>query len=299
MSLLREIQNAAVDSNVKLADLLRKCKILAARLGNKEFKDWVERELNGYPIEEDQQLPEYRIYQVNSKGHFSGPFGSGLRNADIPLMCLPKEAREVLGHSYMGQPVAAMEDLVKKSDSGVAQEPWNPNLVAMFSSLFYRNMSCVQAWKVIPINQIIGTLDAIRNKILNFALEIEGEAPSAGDGPVNSNPLPQEKIQQIFNMNFTGNVGNLATGSHDFTQTTNNVDSNPEIFSRLLETIQTLSNQNLAAQVIPSIEKMRMTQGTSSYKDHYLRFMSIISDHMQVFGPVVAPYLPALASLIS
>ncbi len=48
MSLLREIQNAAVDETVSLAVLLRKCKILAARLGNIEFKTWVDKELNGY-----------------------------------------------------------------------------------------------------------------------------------------------------------------------------------------------------------------------------------------------------------
>ena len=37
MSLLREIQDAAVDSDVELATLLRKCKVLGARLGNSEI----------------------------------------------------------------------------------------------------------------------------------------------------------------------------------------------------------------------------------------------------------------------
>jgi hypothetical protein len=48
MSLLREIQNAAVDKNTDVCTLLRQCKILAARLGNEVFKRWVENELNGY-----------------------------------------------------------------------------------------------------------------------------------------------------------------------------------------------------------------------------------------------------------
>ena len=45
MSLLREIQNAAIDGGVKLQTLLRKCKVLAARLGNDEFSQWVDAEL--------------------------------------------------------------------------------------------------------------------------------------------------------------------------------------------------------------------------------------------------------------
>ncbi|WP_257233996.1 MULTISPECIES: AbiTii domain-containing protein [unclassified Acinetobacter] len=90
MSLLREIQNDAVNSNIKVSDLLRRCKVLAYRLGNEDFKTWVDSELNGY--ESLDGIPSYRIYNdVNSKGHFSGAFGSGLRNADIPSNCFPKE----------------------------------------------------------------------------------------------------------------------------------------------------------------------------------------------------------------
>ena len=74
MSLLREIQDAAVNSEVELATLLRKCKVLAARLGNGEFKSWVDNELDGYKSPDG--LPDYRVLTVNSKGHFAGAFGS-------------------------------------------------------------------------------------------------------------------------------------------------------------------------------------------------------------------------------
>jgi hypothetical protein len=55
MTLLRDIQEAALDSKVNLADLLRKCKVLAARLKHEEFATWVDWELNGYP--ERKMLP--------------------------------------------------------------------------------------------------------------------------------------------------------------------------------------------------------------------------------------------------
>ena len=91
MSLLQEIQNDVTNSNVSISNLLRKCKILAYKLGNEDFKAWVEYELNGYP--KDQQfLPNYRILKnVYSKGHFSGSFGRALRDADVPTFNLPKE----------------------------------------------------------------------------------------------------------------------------------------------------------------------------------------------------------------
>jgi hypothetical protein len=41
MTLLEEIQNAAVDATSDLGTLLRKCKLLAARLGSKSLEEWV------------------------------------------------------------------------------------------------------------------------------------------------------------------------------------------------------------------------------------------------------------------
>ncbi|HEY6873045.1 MAG TPA: hypothetical protein VI298_10010 [Geobacteraceae bacterium] len=98
MSLLREIQDAAIDSKTDLTVLLRKCKVLAARLGSPDFKQWVENELSGYS--DIESLPDYRVWRVNSKGHFSGPFQSGLRNADIPMSCIPKDFHKNLSHAY-------------------------------------------------------------------------------------------------------------------------------------------------------------------------------------------------------
>ena len=57
----------------------------------------------------------------------------------------------------------------------------------------------------------------IKTKILNFVLEIEMIDKDAGDVAINSNPIPQEKINQIFNINITGNVQNLASGNNKST----------------------------------------------------------------------------------
>ncbi len=45
MSLLRQIQNATIDPKFQLADILRMCKILAARLDHKAFNEWINQEV--------------------------------------------------------------------------------------------------------------------------------------------------------------------------------------------------------------------------------------------------------------
>ncbi|AIJ46922.1 hypothetical protein O987_14030 [Comamonas testosteroni TK102] len=297
MSLLRQIQDAAIDSSIDLPTLLRKCKVLAARLGNDDFKRWIDSELSGYDNTDD--LPEYRIFGVNSKGHFSGPFGSGLRNAHIPLSCFPEDFREILGHSYFTQPIAAMASLVADGKSGTLQEPWNPDLVAHFGQRIYENMVCMQAWKVIPTSALVAALDTVRTRILNFALEIEAQNPAAGEAMANEKPVPQETVQHIFNTYITGDVQNLASGSTNFTQHAKqqkNVDH--ELFAKLLDAIAAANlAKPLEVELGGAVEELRATNGTTAFKEKYHRFMGIVADHMQVLGPVVAPFLAPLAVL--
>ena len=296
MSLLREIQDAVTDRKMDLANLLRKCKVLATRLGSEEFKFWIDSELSGYKNVED--LPEYRIFQVTSKGNFSSAFGSGMNNADIPMLCLPEKFREAMSRSNMTESVASIEALVSKSDDETVQEPWDPDFVALVGQKIYQNMSCMQAWKEIPIIDFIGALDEIKNRILSFVLEIEAQDPDAGEAALNSSPVPPEKVKQTFNTYIIGNVQNVATGSHSFEQHATNNDTNAELFNQLLEALQSAGRPEVTTPLCNNVEKMRSSQGTDSFKGHYQHFMSLLSNHMTVLGPVVAPFLSALAKIL-
>lgn len=297
MSLLRQIQDAAIDSSINLPSLLRKCKVLAARLGNDDFKRWIENELSGY--EEKGQLPEYRVLNVNSKGHFGGALGLSLRNADIPLLCLPEEFRENLGRSYLFQPIAAIESLVANSTSGTLQEPWNPDLVAHFGHQIYEHMVCMQAWKVIPASALVAALDTVRTRVLNFVLEIEAQNPAAGEAMANENPVPQETVQHIFNTYITGDVQNFSSGSVNVTQharSQKGVDT--ELFAKLLDAVIAANlPKPLDVEIGGIVEELRATSGTAAFKEKYRRFMGILADHIQVLGPIVAPFLPSLAAM--
>lgn len=273
--------------------------MLAARLGNDDFKKWVDSELSGYSSKDD--LPKYRILQVNSKGHFGGAFGTGLRNADIPLSSLPKELRGRFGHSYLMQPIAAMASLVGNGKSSTLQEPWNPDVVAYVGGNIYEEMVCLQDWKVIPASSLVAALDTVRTRVLNFALEIEAENPAAGEAMTNEKPVSQEKVQQIFNTYISGDVQNLSSGGSNFHQKADmKKGADDQLFSKLIEAVATANlPKHLEAEVSEALKELHASTGTASYKQKYHQFMGILADHMQVLGPVVAPYLAPLATLVS
>ncbi len=216
MSLLKDIQSAAIDANTDVIVLLRKCKVLAARLGNSDFKGWVEHELNGYLSKEE--LPKYRILKVQSRGHFSGPFGSGYKNILIPPRCLPKEWRDLASTAYLTGGISAYNALLLQEHTAGEKLMlhWPADLLPEVE--VFEDMFCYAAWREIPHNSIVNLIDTVKNKILDFVLQIEAIDPEAGDGSPDSKTVSEADVKQVFNISIMGDVGNLATGSSDFSQ---------------------------------------------------------------------------------
>ncbi len=215
MSLLRDIQDAAINSEIDISTVLRKCKVLAVRLGNENFKNWVDQELNGY--NNIDNLPDYRILSVYSKGDFSGA-SRIVKNVDIPLLCIPEQLRETFSKSYCAEPISAYESILKSSKGGNFYEQWEPDFLALYGNNIIQDMSCMTARKVIPYSSMVSLVNSVRNRVLNFVLEIESEAPDAGEAPLNKPPLPQDRVTQVYFTAIYGNVGNIAEGSTNITQ---------------------------------------------------------------------------------
>lgn len=296
MTLLREIQRDTTDSTVSISTLLRKCKILSSRLKSEEFDKWIMLELEGY--KENDLLPDYRILRVESKGHFSGPFGSGLRNAPIPLSCFDKKYREGLSHSYINQPIAAIEYLITDSKTSL-QEPWDADFVAYFGRNIYTNQSCVSAWKVIPAQAMIAIIDTVKTRVLNFAIKIEAENPNAGEAELDAKPISGDKVSQIFNTYITGDIQNYSTGNRDVNQQATLVNkTDSQVFDDILDA---LNSSNLILKEMNDL-KISVTEMKANYQDvnfpsKYQKFMSIVSDHITVLAPVIGPYLGPLAKM--
>lgn len=217
MSLIHDIQAAAISQTTDVPTLLRMCKLLAARISHQRFGEWVDQELNGYPTVES--LPDYRVVRVDSYGSFIGSFARADR-LQIPVSILPEELREQYRHAYMGSSISAYTALLEGDKTGRVEEPWPIGLAIHHASKLTPEMQCIAAWKEIPVGAVVKLLDSVKTRVLGFAIDLEREAPNAGDTPIGSQPpLSTEKMTQIFNTNITGNVGNLANSSENFSQT--------------------------------------------------------------------------------
>ena len=198
MSLLSDIQEAITNPSFRLADILRKAKVLAFRLDHQEFKYWVNRELNGY--ESNDNMPEYRILrEVDSYGHFIRRDGAQFVNAPIPSFSLSEEYRELMRTIYISQGVEAIETSIQQSGNNlVLYMPWSPDAIAIIQPKTYKYMNCISAWQAVCVSFLVEVLDAVKNRILDFVLEIESKFPNVNDIRYGETLIPKHDIQHIF-----------------------------------------------------------------------------------------------------
>jgi hypothetical protein len=215
MSLFDEIQDEIL-SSVPLSTVLRKAKVLAYRLKNQEFKDWVEHELNGY--DDQSSLPEYREISTHSLGNF---INSGWKMTDVPIPTnnIPRELRETVNEVHLVQGIKQLEshlDTLGQSKQDTLAIQWPANLLPLLNERVLATMNCIGAWRVISKGQITGIIENTRNRLLTFILELAELYPddaAAGFSAAGKN-IPDEQIRQVFNYYIMGGAHNiLSSGS--------------------------------------------------------------------------------------
>jgi uncharacterized protein (TIGR02391 family) len=195
--LVNEILNGINDTNLDISIILRKCKIIATQLGNDELKVWAEHELNGYERKED--LPKYRIIHIDSSGDFVGVLGM-LKTLPIPSSSIPEQYREFASTVYLLQPISHYSSLLSvDTDTKRICELWPGDLVAQVSSEIVEGMTLARAWKPLSKNQISSLIDTVRNRVLDYVIQIEQTTDT--DDMMQPDKEPTETMaKHVFNM---------------------------------------------------------------------------------------------------
>lgn len=179
MGLLLDIQSAALQDQSDIAPILLKLRMLAARLGSQPLAEWVKHESEGYPSGVD--VPDYRILGVSYTGTFSGPFGSGIRNAPISPYLIEKFAGKQWTHYEMRQSIAAVDDLLSNSKKSGTLTIEAANLILLLQGKIYPDYACNAVTGSISRASLASIRHAVLNRVLELTLEIEKSIPGASD----------------------------------------------------------------------------------------------------------------------
>lgn len=208
---LTKIIEEATNDTVSLASILRKCLVVAHQLQNENLEKWVLSELNGYPGKNG--LPDYRVFQIHAVGFFIGPLGSMLHDQPLPASRLEERHRDWGRKTYMMQPIATYEVLVKSNPTGKLEAPWPAEIVAYYQTRFLKDKDFVlnRAHQELSMHNLAGMIDSVRTKLLQFALALQKE--TGGTDPTPQNP-PRAVVDSAFTTIILGGTTILGSTVH-------------------------------------------------------------------------------------
>jgi hypothetical protein len=218
VSLLREIQ-ASLMQGEDIGPILLKLRFLASRLGSAPLEEWVKHESEGYPV--NIEIPEYRKVPVSYVGTFSGPFGSGIRNAPIPPVLIDKYAGEHWTRYEVRQSVSAIDDLLAAGQDGTLHVN-AANLILLLQGHVYEHYACNSVSGTLSKASLVELQNAVRTRVLELTIQLEKSIPTAAEitlGPPPTTPIAKdmETVTQITQQIVHGNVTTI-TSSGDSAQ---------------------------------------------------------------------------------
>ncbi|KRA44586.1 hypothetical protein [Pseudoxanthomonas sp. Root630] len=156
-----DLQGAALDSSVPIADLLRKALLVSRKLGVRDIEEWLNWELHRYPSGE--QLPDYR--KVRGRLH--------ARDEDGDL--IPVQFREPMDYAERAsvvQSVAELEEVAAAAKGGFVNLSLSHTLQKIMREATNQGPG-VEFILEISASKYVQVLSAVRTRVLNWALALE------------------------------------------------------------------------------------------------------------------------------
>ena len=163
VSLVLDLQRLAAESDTSLTELLRKAKIVAVKLNIDEARTWIDHEIDGYP--EAVVLPGYRVVPCELRGLNLVRGWQPVRWDEANVL------QQYFSVALMRDPIANVQAYA--AGGNVQQANLTQDDVDRLTRLGNEELAGVQLARFFSRANFIGILEAVRSKILDWALALE------------------------------------------------------------------------------------------------------------------------------
>ncbi|MBD2278072.1 hypothetical protein [Aphanizomenon flos-aquae] len=203
INLTKSIETNCCTQGVELPNILRQCISLAHKLDYLPLKIWANHELTGYSDKE--QLPSYRILKNQPLyGNLLGNhYGSLVSMKQQPLTLKQdfiEEGEDILHTIKFFQNVADLQAIVDSSDKKSVHFPLPLQISYYLES--NTNASIASAYRLVSVNTIVGILDTVKTRILDFTLELQDIYTHLENDTSSQSNMTREEVQAIFQENI-------------------------------------------------------------------------------------------------
>ena len=162
-SMVLKLQADAIDQEVRVASLLRTAKALATKLELDDALDWINRELDGYVDLPAEEIPRYRQLVGELKAY--NPY-----HGWQAVLCENSEFGRWASLAVINNPIGAIEEEFRGRSGGSFTFQMHPEMKAQIIRALEPKTD-VQL--ELGFGQLFSIVDAVRNLVLNWSLELE------------------------------------------------------------------------------------------------------------------------------
>lgn len=207
--MIKELIKDLVNDSITLSQGLTKAKLIAYKIENDTFKDWIFNELNGYS--NPDILPEYRIIPCDLYSKINVPY-QGTRKIPVEASALDKWLNGKLYKMNVLQSVSTIEDGIKEA-KGQGQFGYE-NLPQGFVQKIREMTNSPEIMEVhrrIQYSQLNSIINLIKQKLIDTLLELDKVFPNL---EIEYEPSKEAKKEastiittNIYGGNVNSNVG--------------------------------------------------------------------------------------------
>ncbi len=280
--MINELITDIAYDKITVAQGLTRAKLIARVIKNDTFKNWLNKELNGYDYE-DPLMPEYR--KIWAEIHLTAEFPYG-RTQSFPVV-LSDEQRdigELLNHHRVVEPIAIVEQNIAQMNEGKAFIHLNGGMVQTVSELYKDQMQQYggvirSGQRTIGKGQLTNIVELTKQKLIDTLQDLEEQFPDLDNKYVMSDEN-NKKAQNIITNNIYGdnNPLNVAAGEN-ITQG----DINLTVNAQVIEKLKDLGVEEVALEELQKIDKENK-KGTPDRKGKIMSWLGRVTASMTAKG---------------
>ncbi|MDH1263553.1 hypothetical protein [Pseudomonas sp. GD03944] len=220
MKLINEAIELVSNAEAPLASAFIKAQIIAHKLQDRDFAQWVRSEIQGYA--DRDSVPEYRAVRFTPHGTLEN-LARRYENMPLPLGGIPQHMREKLLTTRFQQSIAVIEGFALKGEeltASIKQEMY-PFLLHGIDESY----SIVNAWGVLPAGTFAQILTEARSRLLDLLLNLADQIPTDAKDDDLSGVPKISGLNEIFKGAVFGHGANINFAIGDGSQASNNSTS--------------------------------------------------------------------------
>lgn len=205
--LVEEIISGLSDG-MPISKILLKCQIVAANIGNGDFKTFIRKEQQGYSYQD--KIPDYRVLNTLVKAEVAVP--NGYMTIDIPIEIIDASDEEkcLMRQHTLVEPLFQIEDLCNNSNGKDLIVPLPAYAFPLIGTvLHYKNVQ--KAWQRVPVSAARNIIEIFKSRLLDFLLRLDDEL----NWDIDFTSADNKKIVQniVNNVNIKANMVNTGSGT--------------------------------------------------------------------------------------